>query len=212
MSDPSRPPASQAAGQSAIPASEHDDEVPEASAINDAAVAAYRLSVQAGNPLSERRLAQMSGRISRRWALWIAQGYRAACQPAGNSAPNECIAHTATRPDWTTATRSSGSAWPGNLDFSITRAVSKSREEVRGPCHNARAGRFGPDEPGTWHGTPVTRSARCGDGVEMAWRWHGKCHVRPQVLRGMLNGGTAACKNDFPVTPLRPGSPAGKGR
>jgi hypothetical protein len=44
------------------------DEVLEASAVNDAAVAAYRLSVQAGNPLSERRLAQMFGRTSRRWA------------------------------------------------------------------------------------------------------------------------------------------------
>ena len=32
------------------------------------AVAAYRLSVRAGNPLSERRLAQMFGRSSRRWA------------------------------------------------------------------------------------------------------------------------------------------------
>jgi hypothetical protein len=32
------------------------------------AVAAYRLSVQAGNPLSERKLAQMFGRTSRRWA------------------------------------------------------------------------------------------------------------------------------------------------
>ena len=31
-------------------------------------VAAYRLRVQAGNPLSERRLAQMFGRTSRRWA------------------------------------------------------------------------------------------------------------------------------------------------
>jgi hypothetical protein len=40
----------------------------EADAVNDAAVAAYRLSVQAGNPLSERRLAQMFGRTSRRWA------------------------------------------------------------------------------------------------------------------------------------------------
>jgi hypothetical protein len=44
---------------------QRDDEVPEASAANDAAVAAYRLSVQAGNPLSERRLAQMFGRTSR---------------------------------------------------------------------------------------------------------------------------------------------------
>ena len=32
------------------------------------AVAAYRLSVQVGNPLSERRLAHMFGRTSRRWA------------------------------------------------------------------------------------------------------------------------------------------------
>jgi hypothetical protein len=31
-------------------------------------VAAYRLSARAGNPLSERKLAQMFGRTSRRWA------------------------------------------------------------------------------------------------------------------------------------------------
>ena len=69
MSDPSPRSAGQAAGQSAIPASgQRNDEVPKASAINDAAVAAYMLSVQAGNPLSERRLAQMFGRTSRRWA------------------------------------------------------------------------------------------------------------------------------------------------
>ena len=35
--------------------------------VNDEAVAAYQ-SVQAGNPLSERKLAQMFGRTSRRWA------------------------------------------------------------------------------------------------------------------------------------------------
>ena len=68
-SDPSPQPAGQAAGQSAFPVSgQRDGEVPEASAINDAAVAAYRLSVQARNPLSERRLAQMFGHTSRRWA------------------------------------------------------------------------------------------------------------------------------------------------
>ena len=68
-SGPARRPAGQAARLPAVPASEQrDDEVPEASAVNDAAVAAYRLSVQAGNPLSERRLAQMFGRTSRRWA------------------------------------------------------------------------------------------------------------------------------------------------
>jgi hypothetical protein len=68
-SGPARRPAGQAARLPAIPASERrDDDVPEASAVNDAAVAAYRLSVQAGNPLSERLLAQMFGRTSRRWA------------------------------------------------------------------------------------------------------------------------------------------------
>ena len=68
-SDPARRPAGRAARLPAIPANEQrDDEVPEASTVNDAAVAAYRLSVQAGNPLSERRLARMFGRTSRRWA------------------------------------------------------------------------------------------------------------------------------------------------
>jgi hypothetical protein len=68
-SDPAPRPAGQATRLPAIPASgQRDDEVPEASTVNDAAVAAYTLSVQAGNPLSERRLAQMFGRTSRRWA------------------------------------------------------------------------------------------------------------------------------------------------
>ena len=64
---PTRRPASQTAQLPTIAANEQrDDEVPEASAVSDAAVAAYRLSVQAGNPHSERRLAQMFGRTSRR--------------------------------------------------------------------------------------------------------------------------------------------------
>ena len=68
-SDPVRRPACQAARLPTVPANEQrGDEVPDASAVNGAAVAAYRLSVQAGNPLSERRLAQMFGRTSRRWA------------------------------------------------------------------------------------------------------------------------------------------------
>jgi hypothetical protein len=68
-SGPTRRPAGQGARLPGIPANEQrDDEVPEASIVNDAAVAAYRLSVQAGNPLSERRLAHMFGRTSRRWA------------------------------------------------------------------------------------------------------------------------------------------------
>jgi Protein of unknown function (DUF2637) len=62
-------PAGQGAGHSPIPASgQRGDGALEASAVNDAAVAAYRLSMQADNPLSERRLAQMFGRTSRRWA------------------------------------------------------------------------------------------------------------------------------------------------
>ena len=40
---------------------QRDEEAREGSAADDAAVAAYRLSMQAGNPLSERRLAQMFG-------------------------------------------------------------------------------------------------------------------------------------------------------
>ena len=67
--DQARQPAAQVAGPPAIPASgQRDQAVPEAGAVNDAAVAAYRLSAQAGNPLSERKLAQMFGRTSRRWA------------------------------------------------------------------------------------------------------------------------------------------------
>jgi len=36
--------------------------------VNAAAVAAYRTSVQAGKPLSERKLAGQFGKTSRRWA------------------------------------------------------------------------------------------------------------------------------------------------
>jgi hypothetical protein len=39
-----------------------------ASDINVDAVTAYRDSLQAGNPLSERKLAEMFGQTSRRWA------------------------------------------------------------------------------------------------------------------------------------------------
>ena len=82
-------PAGQGAGQSPILASgQRDDEALEASAVNDAAVAAYRLSVQAGNPLSERRLAQMFGRTSRRWArARIAEARQASPLPDSPSTP-----------------------------------------------------------------------------------------------------------------------------
>ena len=69
MPGQARQPADRVAGQPAIPASgQRDDAAADAGAVNDAAVAAYRLSVQAGNPLSERKLAQLFGRTSRRWA------------------------------------------------------------------------------------------------------------------------------------------------
>ena len=76
--DQKRQPAAQVAGPPAIPASgQRDPAVPDADAVDDAAVAAYRLSAQAGNPLSERKLAQMFGRTSRRWArARIAQARR----------------------------------------------------------------------------------------------------------------------------------------
>jgi hypothetical protein len=68
-SSPAWRPPGQAAGHSPIPAGrQREDEMLEASIVNDAASAAYRRSLQAGNPLSERRLAQMFGRTSRRWA------------------------------------------------------------------------------------------------------------------------------------------------
>jgi hypothetical protein len=83
-----RPPG-QAAGPLPIPAGgQRDAEAREASAGNDAAVAAYRLSVQAGNPLSERRLAQMFGRTSRRWTrARIADARQASLLPDSPSTP-----------------------------------------------------------------------------------------------------------------------------
>ena len=87
-SDPAWRPAGQAAGHSPIPTGQRDDEVLEASAVDDAAVAAYRLSVQAGNPLSERRVAQMFGRTSRRWArARIADARQASPLPGSPSTP-----------------------------------------------------------------------------------------------------------------------------
>jgi hypothetical protein len=81
--------AGQPAAHSPVPAGgQRDNEVLEASAGNDAAVAAYRLSVQAGNPLSERRLAQMFGRTSRRWArARIADARQASSLPDSPSTP-----------------------------------------------------------------------------------------------------------------------------
>jgi hypothetical protein len=81
--------AGQAVGPSPGPAGGlRHDEAREAGAVNDAAVAAYRLSVQAGNPLSERRLAQMFGRTSRRWArARIADARQASPLPDSPSTP-----------------------------------------------------------------------------------------------------------------------------
>jgi hypothetical protein len=94
-------------GQSATHASaQHEDRVPEANADNDAAVAAYRLSVQVGNPFSERKLAQTFGRTSRRWArARIAEARQSLteCEPAGlasiaDGLPNVATDSRASRP------------------------------------------------------------------------------------------------------------------
>ena len=84
--DPVCWPGGRAAG---IPAGgQRADEARGACAGNDAAVAAYRLSVQAGSPLSERRLAQMFGRTSRRWArARIAEARQASPLPDPPSIP-----------------------------------------------------------------------------------------------------------------------------
>ena len=67
--DQARPPAAQVAGPPASGTARSGCPLAGmAGAVNDAAVAAYRRSAQAGNPLSERNLAQMFGRTSRRWA------------------------------------------------------------------------------------------------------------------------------------------------
>ena len=64
-----RRPEDQPAGQpTAAVSGQQSDGAPGTDADNRAAVAAYRLSMQAGNPLSERKLAQLFGRTSRRWA------------------------------------------------------------------------------------------------------------------------------------------------
>jgi hypothetical protein len=69
VSAEARWPAGQVAGKRIIRTDgQRDHAIADADAVNGAAVAAYQLSVQAGNPLSERKLAQMFGRTSRRWA------------------------------------------------------------------------------------------------------------------------------------------------
>jgi hypothetical protein len=56
-----------AAGHDAV-IGEHDDPGSLEEKVNAAAVAAYRASIDNGKPISERRLAAMFGKTSRRWA------------------------------------------------------------------------------------------------------------------------------------------------
>jgi Protein of unknown function (DUF2637) len=82
-------PGGQPAARTAVhPGAQCGDQAQEGGAVNDEAVAAYRLSVQAGNPLSERKLARMFGRTSRRWARARITEARQAPSPgaAGDSA------------------------------------------------------------------------------------------------------------------------------
>jgi len=85
------------AGRSVISASgQRHQAIPEPRAVNDAAVAAYRLSAQAGNPLSERKLAGMFGRTSRRWArARIAEARRV---PPSELTEDPAITTSSTRP------------------------------------------------------------------------------------------------------------------
>ena len=81
-------PVSHPAAHPGAAANGQNDEVTGADAVNDQAVAAYRLSVQAGNPLSERKLASMFGRTSRRWARTrITQARRAPQAAADDPLP-----------------------------------------------------------------------------------------------------------------------------
>ncbi len=76
-------PEDQPAGEPAtLTSTQHDDGILKVVADNDAAVAAYQLSVKAGNPLSERKLAQMFGRTSRRWRARITEARQS---PRSNS-------------------------------------------------------------------------------------------------------------------------------
>ena len=123
MSGPTRQPAGQAARLPTFPSSEQrDDEVPEARAVNDAAVAAYRLSVQAGNALSERRLAQMFGRTSRRWArARIADARQASIQESpGVPAMAQLEALAANSEPWTAGWKAEGRQFDPVPDQSLT--------------------------------------------------------------------------------------------
>ena len=87
--DQARQPGSQPAAHTAVhPGAQCGDQAQQGGAVNDEAVAAYRRSVQAGNPLSERKLARMFGRTSRRWARARITEARQAPSPAaaGDSA------------------------------------------------------------------------------------------------------------------------------
>jgi hypothetical protein len=75
-----------------------DDEVTGADAVNYQAVAAYRLSVQAGNPLSERKLASMFGRTSHRWARTRITQARRMSQAVGDDSLHTPIASVAAMP------------------------------------------------------------------------------------------------------------------
>ena len=87
--DQARQPGSQPAAHTAVhPGAQYGDQAQQGGPVNDEAVAAYRLSAQAGNPLSERKLARMFGRTSRRWARARITEARQAPSPgaAGDSA------------------------------------------------------------------------------------------------------------------------------
>ena len=126
--DQTRQPAARVAGRSVISASgQRHQAIPEPRAVNDAAVAAYRLSAQAGNPLSERKLAGMFGRTSRRWArARIAEARRV---PSSELTEDPAITTSSTRPRPATPARISSCTTRSNP----TQALHKRSPYVGSP-------------------------------------------------------------------------------
>jgi hypothetical protein len=115
-----RRPKSQPAAHPGEASVQNDDDVTEADAVNDQAVAAYRLSVQAGNPLSERKLASMFGRTSRRWARTrITQARRVPQAAADDSLPTP-IASVAAMPRPSVHLARAGTGTSRRAESSIT--------------------------------------------------------------------------------------------
>jgi hypothetical protein len=74
-----------------VPAPGHAGTAPDESKTSAAAVAAYRASLQTGRPLSERKLAGMFGKTSRRWARSHIAEARQSLTPAQKGSPGHSL-------------------------------------------------------------------------------------------------------------------------